>query len=537
MIKQIVGIGAGVAVAAVGATFGYRRLVLNSGPQGAAAATESSRVITLGAENAPPVEPGKVLIAPITPKQMPPRAPEAKKGAATEQAPAAPLAASPVPAAAKPSILVKPSVTKPSTQPAKSTGKQQSTAKPQAAPKKARVIELRGNAPAPAADAGASKLTAQERAALAMVRQLHALRNGLIVYRSRHNGRAPDFVAAPMWEQFVARDAGAPVLNGVPANPLNGQSRVMPVSIEPSPGDAVNGPFGYVYAARSGNLYAVDHTGRVFDEKAVDAVALESRGVRELSAKDQERYLLAALEAVRGQIALYASQHNGRPPEFGKYPAFEQLLKPTAADGTPAEGAAADGERTFGPYLLTMPINPLNGRHKVAAVPGEVRPGQRVERSDAGFVFSVSTNRFHAVDGNGVVFDEAKARAGYVPADAGGTGTSASKQANVSPVQVLRNAIALYQQHHNGQLPDLKRYPRWEQLTGKTQINGKPDPAGPCGPYLFATPVNSKNGSSEVDVVRKLPKAYKPTKTFGYVFDASTGTIYLTDEFGKIVAE
>lgn len=538
MIKQVIGVGTALAVAAVGMVFGYRRMILNSGPQGAAAAPETSRVITLGAENAPPVEPGKVLIAPITPKQMPPRMADAKatEPAATRTPPAAASPVSPAPAtAAKPkaTLSVKRSATKPTTQPARSNA-----AKPQAAaPKKARVIALQGDGRAAAADAGSSKLTAQERATLAMVQQLHTLRNGILVFRARHNGQAPDFVAGPVWEQFVSRDGGAPVLTGVPTNPLNGQSRVMPVSIEPTPGDAVKGPFGYVYAVRSGNLYAVDGMGRIFDERAVDAVALESKGVRELSAKDQERYLLGALEAVRGQIALYASQHNGRPPEFAKYPAFEQLMKPTLADGTPVDGAVVDGRQTFGPYILSMPINPLNGRHTVAVAPGEVRPGQRVERSDAGFVFSVSTNRFYATDANGLIYDEAKARAGYVPADAGGTGAAAAKQAGVSPVQVLRSAIALYQQHHNGRLPDMKRYPRWEQLTGKTRSDGTPDPTGPCGPYLFAAPVNSRNNSSEVDVVRKLPKEYKPAKAFGYVFETSTGTIWLTDEFGKVVAD
>ena len=549
-MKKILGVGAGVAAVAVAATFGYRRLVPGSGAQPADAATESSRVITLGREAAPPVELGKVLIAPITPKQMPPRLADMNKRpapqAAQPAAPERPQAASPRPGAAappaKPSLILKPSAPKSATRPSQPATRpaQPKAARPQATgEKKPRVISLEGDGRAAAGHAGSSDLTSQERAALAAVRHLHALRSGISAFRARRGGRAPDFVSHPHWEQFVTREGtAAPILDGVPANPLNGQSRVMPVSIEPAPGDAVQGPFGYVYAVGSGNLYAVDGTGRVFNEAAVDAVALETKGVRALAPKDQERYLLSVLEAVRGQIALYAAQHHGRPPEFAKYPSFEQLMKPTLADGSPAGDARSGGGPAFGPYILSMPVNALNGRHKVAVVPGDVRPGQPVARDDAGFVFSISTNGFYATDAEGRVYDEARARAGYVPADAGGAGAAAaSEQATVSPVQVLRTAVSLYRQHHGGRLPDLKRYARWEQLTGKTRADGTPDPAGPFGPYLFATPVNSRNGSSEVDVVRKLPKPYRPAKTCGYVFETSTGTISLTDEFGKVMAD
>ena len=427
MNKTILGIGAGVAAVAVVGTIGYRHFV-KTGAQPAAAATPSpattpeapkQRVITIGGEAQPPAAPGKVVISPVTPKQMPPKVSELMPKAPAATQPAAPQPAAPQPKVTAPA-LVKPSAAKPTTRPATQP------AQPKSAQPKKKVISLTGDP-----QAAAPKPAAQ--------------------------GDAP-----------------------------------------------------------------------------VDPVALETRGVQALSPKDKERYTLSVLDVVRGQIALYAQQHNGRLPDFAKYPDFEQLFKPTTADGDVVE-AKAPGQ-TVGPYIQTMPVNGFNGRHKVAVVAGEVRPGQRVDRSDAGFVFSTSTNRFLATDANGLVYDDGKARAGYVPADAGGTGAFA-KSDGPAAVQALRKSIELYRQHHNGRVPDFTKYPRWEQLAGKTRADGKPDPAGPFGPYLFNKPVNSRNNSSDVDVVRKVARGYKPQKPAGYVFETSTAMIFLTDEVGAVVTD
>ena len=526
MVKRIVGVGTGVAVFALAGTIGYRHFMMPAPSQADAAppppTQKSSRVITLGAEAQPNAEQGKVTISPITPKQPMPKATEpAPKPATTRPATQPAVALRAQPRSVLPTLPAKPT-TQPVQKPAS----------------KKKVISLTGDAQAAAkggAAAGAG-VTPQEKAALSLVHQLHALRAGIDMWRARHGGQAPNFVAGAMWEQLTQRDeAGQVILSGTPVNPLNGQSRVAAVAKEPQPGEAVNGPFGYVYAVNTGKLLAVDSMGRVFDDASVDAVALESKAVGELAAKDKERYLLAALDALREQVARYAMEHNGRPPEFAKYASFEQLLKPTLASGQIAEGADVSVQR-FGPYILSAPVNALNGRHKVAAVAGDVRPGQRIDSADAGFVFSLSTNRLFATDASGLVYDDTKTRAGYVPADAGGTGGAAAK-ANVSPVAMLRAAVAQYQAQHNGLLPDFKRYPKWEQLTGKTRPDGKPDPAGQFGPYLYTVPVNSKNNSSDVDVVAKLAKNYKSRKTAGYVFEGSTGQIFLTDELGNVVAE
>lgn len=73
----------------------------------------------------------------------------------------------------------------------------------------------------------------------------------------------------------------------------------------------------------------------------------------------KESQLLANLQVLRQQIALYQLQHNGRLPhlnEKGKASynqAIERLLGTTDADGK----LAADGE--YGPYLNVWPANPL----------------------------------------------------------------------------------------------------------------------------------------------------------------------------------
>ena len=527
MNKKILGIGTGVAALAVAGAFGYRHFT-NTGPAPAAASTpDASRVITLGTETPPPVAPGRVVIAPVTPKQMPPKA--EPKPAATQPAPQPAVTKAPAAPAPKAAPTITPVQPKPAAP--------KSAVQKSPAPRKSRVISLSGDPQAAAGDAASSSnLTAREKVSLALLKQLQHLRGGIGTWRAQHGGALPNFAENPMWEQFL-RDPSGRLAGSPPVNPLNGHSRVLPVAADPAPAEAVGGPIGYVYAVRSGKLYATDAMGRVFDETAVDAVALEAKAAREMPLKDQERYVLNALDAVRSQVVKYASQHFGRPPDFARFPAFEQLMQPTLGDGRLAEGQQSG--QVFGPYLLSSPINPFTGRHKVAVVPGELRPGQRIDRSDVGFVYSAATNRFFALDSAGLVYDDAKVRAGYVAPEAGGTGAAAARgaAADDSAVDVLRNFIAHYQRQHNGAVPNFKRYPRWEQLTGKTRADGKPDPAGMFGPYLFKTPVNLKNNSSDVDVVARVKKGYKPKKPSGYVVDTSSGTIYLTDEFGVIIID
>lgn len=535
MSKKLVGFGAGAAVVAVAGTLAYRQFG-NRGAESATAATppdNGARVITLGAEAPAPVAPGRVVISPITPRQMPPKAADFKpKPAATQPAPADPP---PAPAKPTPAVTVQPSApqqaAKPQARPALPAGAKPASTRPSATqPRKSKVISLQGTPQASGSTGG--KLSDTERASLALVQQLHQLRTSIQAWQAAHSGQPVDFIANPMWEQFIRRDQNGQPAIGAPVNPFNGFSRVIPVREDPRPGQGVQGPIGYVYAVGSGKLFATDAKGRIFDEASVDALALQVRVAREMSPKDAERSVLATLGAMRSQVGLFASHHNGTLPDFARYPAFEQFLKPTQADGKVVE--AGFSGQAFGPYIRSMPINPLNGRYKVKAVAGEVRPGQRIEATDAGWVFSTATRKFYATDANGCVLDDVKSNATFIPADAGGTARASGKPAEA--LKALRSKIEQYQLQHNGKVPDLKNYPRWEQLTSKTRVDGTVDPAGEFGPYIFQAPVNPVNGSSDVEVVQRMTKTYKPKRPVGYVYESSTGQVFLTNEHGMLAS-
>lgn len=249
-----------------------------------------------------------------------------------------------------------------------------------------------------------------------------------------------------------------------------------------------------------------------------------------------ERRVLIALDALRAQTVLYALQHEDRLPDFARYPSFEQLRKPTNVDGSIVRAAgdmlSPTGPQVYGPYMKSVPVNPLNGRSRVAVVEGELKPGQKVESADAGWVLSTAARKLYATDAAGCVFDDAKARPAHPPPEAARPG-----KAPVSPVQVLRNKVALYMLQHKDQVPDLKRYPKWEQLTSRTREDGTPDPAGKFGPYVKSVPLNPRNGSTEVDVVERTARGYVPARKVGYVFESSTGRIWMTDEQNKPLAD
>jgi hypothetical protein len=358
---------------------------------------------------------------PAQAKPAPAKAPEPQ---AAQPKVAQPKVAQPKVAQPKPSLTLqsKPAAT---TQPkapqtAATTQPKPTSAKSSQGPqaKKSRVISLQGSEK-PAAASNAA-LTTADKASLSVVHQLRSLRNAIQVWRYRHGGQAPDFITHAAWEQFVRPDKQGQVLSQTPVNPLNGLSDVMAIKGEARVGEAVGGKFGYVFSSASGRLWATDADGRVLDEAAIDTLSLEVRAVRELSPREAEQYLLVGLDSMRNQVALYQMQHGDRQPDFKTYPAFEQFLKPTFADGRIVEGDApgpqpTKGPASYGPYLLSTPVNPLNGKYKVAVVAGEVKAGQKVAVADAGFVFSTGRNELYATDAAGCVFDDAKAREAYTP--------------------------------------------------------------------------------------------------------------------------
>lgn len=234
------------------------------------------------------------------------------------------------------------------------------------------------------------------------------------------------------------------------------------------------------------------------------------------------------LSALRSQIMLYQLQHDGAAPDFRRYPEWEQMLDTTHADGTLGAG-------NLGPYLRSVPFNPLNGHGRVAVVAEDVKPGQRVRAEGIGFVFSRASGRLWCTDAIGRVFNEAAAE---------GSLSIGSPERALSMVRAelhrLRVQVALYKLQHVDTPPDLRQHPRWAQLMQRTRADGKADPEGPFGPYLLRAPINALNSSSEVDVVERIPRTGyvpKPKKRAGYVYESNTGRVWATDAQWRLIAD
>jgi general secretion pathway protein G len=82
----------------------------------------------------------------------------------------------------------------------------------------------------------------------------------------------------------------------------------------------------------------------------------------------KESQLLANIQVLRQQIALYQLQHNGRLPHLNQKgkrsynKAIQRLLGTTNVDGK----LTADGE--YGPYINSWPANPLADGKNAAAI-------------------------------------------------------------------------------------------------------------------------------------------------------------------------
>lgn len=100
-------------------------------------------------------------------------------------------------------------------------------------------------------------------------------------------------------------------------------------------------------------------------------------------------------QQLRSQIEMYKRQHQDRAPDFRRYPQGDQLTRSTNAQGEKL------GAGRFGPYLVTMPLNPLNGMANVAVIDEEVRGGVVLKEGQAGFVFSIKTQEILPTDRDG----------------------------------------------------------------------------------------------------------------------------------------
>ena len=70
--------------------------------------------------------------------------------------------------------------------------------------------------------------------------------------------------------------------------------------------------------------------------------------------------LSATLQTIRTPLQYYKIQHNGAFPSLANWE--KQMLSRSRSNGT----LSANG--SFGPYLLQIPVNPLDGSRKISSV-------------------------------------------------------------------------------------------------------------------------------------------------------------------------
>ena len=98
----------------------------------------------------------------------------------------------------------------------------------------------------------------------------------------------------------------------------------------------------------------------------------------------------------------------------------------------------------------------------------------------------------------------------------------AAEGALTADLAVMRSAIDLYVTEHVGVEPLLGTFAT--QMTGKTDLNGTPNPSGIYGPYLRTIPplpVGANNGGNGV---KAIPADGAGTQ--GWAYDVSTGDIF-----------
>jgi len=90
--------------------------------------------------------------------------------------------------------------------------------------------------------------------------------------------------------------------------------------------------------------------------------------------------LSATLQTIRTQLQYYRLQHDGSFPSFSDWE--KQMLGRSRVNGT----LSTDG--SFGPYLLQVPVNPLDGSRKISSA----RDGS------GGWMYDEATGHFQSND-------------------------------------------------------------------------------------------------------------------------------------------
>ena len=109
----------------------------------------------------------------------------------------------------------------------------------------------------------------------------------------------------------------------------------------------------------------------------------------------------AVVRVLEGQVTLWKIQHDGRLPDFARYPNWEQFLQTTDRAGSVSAGSDKTIRARLGPYLGSAPVNPLNGLSNVAVLRGPEADGDVLPGGPAGFVIRLPGGDVLATDASG----------------------------------------------------------------------------------------------------------------------------------------
>ena len=129
------------------------------------------------------------------------------------------------------------------------------------------------------------------------------------------------------------------------------------------------------------------------------------------SPREQLLHLLAVLDR---RAADWEREHRGRRPDFNTYPGWQQFLEKTGLTGRP------NPDGSFGPYIPSPPVNPLNQLSTAITVDKPLRAADPVpapEGARVGFVYSTADHCFWGTNGAGRVI-LTRAPAQHTQADA-----------------------------------------------------------------------------------------------------------------------
>jgi general secretion pathway protein G len=113
------------------------------------------------------------------------------------------------------------------------------------------------------------------------------------------------------------------------------------------------------------------------------------------SSEAKRNTLTSTLHALRGQIELYMLQHGDKAPPLN------------GLDWTPLTDQTTYGTQTTGPYIMTSPTNPVNGKSAILAVTSDQVGGAAVGTPDIGFVYNSNNGKVWATNTAGdKIFNE-----------------------------------------------------------------------------------------------------------------------------------